>query len=91
MATNKSNKWDEIEAVHPNSSAQWDVQGGQEWVGNRSGPRLYFNKEGLHAYVGGTSEELVESWECAIWRSEQQKWYIRRPREVEMNGDKVHG
>lgn len=65
--------WAEIAQKYPEASVMWDIQGGGDWTGNRSGPRFYLHDGGVKAAVG----ELTNgNWDQAYYSPISNLWHF---------------
>ena len=73
----KEINWNNIEDTFPGASAEWDVQGGPAWQGDREGPRLFWNDPSkLYVYVGRAVDKtyMPIDWAMAIYYADRKKW-----------------
>jgi hypothetical protein len=95
MLNNDTVNWDEVAKICPEALVMWDVNGGHEWLGTRSGPRLRIDL--LHkqvvAFVGRYSaldEYTWDTWDYAIFRYEHEKtWILGRDKIIRFSSIQV--
>lgn len=77
------NPWDDVEKLFPGCSAQWDAQGGSDWLGDND-PQ--FIAEGTNLAVGYTKHGK-HYW--ALWSERTLTWlFVPRPVNLTVTKDR---
>src|SRR5580698_5400287 len=91
MLSDQLFSWEEVSKISPEALVLWDIAGGPEWLGNRSGPRIKMDtaNQQIVVFVGHSIEGVADTnvvsanalddWDYAVFNySTDKKWVLGR-------------